>query len=154
MTAAKIAQLWKTLSGYPGGAWLFNRLIGMYVPYSGSIGAKVQELRPGCCRVLMKDRRKVRNHLRCVHAVALVNLGEIASGLAMYATIPVNIRGIVVSIEIEYFKKARGDLLAESQCELPQITEAIDYPLYTSIKDSEGEEVARVKVTWRLEAKV
>ena len=152
VNAAKIAGLWQTLSRYPGGQWLFNRLIGFYVPYSGSIGAEVQQLQPGYAKLELKDRRRVRNHLRCIHAIALVNLGEITSGLAMYATIPPKVRGIVVGIEARYLKKARGRLSAESHCQLPEVgDEPVDFHLATEIKDAAGELVAEVKVIWRLE---
>lgn len=150
---AKILGLWGQLSSKPGGRWLFSKLVGLYVPYSGSIPIAVEHLEPGCARIALKDKRRVRNHLNCIHAVALVNLGEIASGLAMYASLPQHARGIVVSIEATYLKKARGRLLAVSKCELPEINEVIDYPLHTDISDAQGEIVAQLKVTWRLEPK-
>ncbi len=151
---ADILGLWRKMSSYPGGRWLFSRFIGMYVPYSGSVGVCVEKLAPGHALTSLADTRRVRNHLRCIHAVALINLGEITSGMAMYASLPKHARGIVVAIEATYLKKARGRLVAESCCELPEITQGIDFPLFTEIRDEQGDAVARLKVIWRLEPRL
>ena len=101
----RIQRLWQRLHPLPGGAWLFSRILGWVIPYTGTIGANVTTLKPGFAKLQMRDRRRVRNHLHSIHALALANFGEVASGLAMLGTLPADTRGIPTKLSIEYFKK-------------------------------------------------
>lgn len=147
---AHLQQLWQRLHKLPGGRWLFSHILGWIVPYSGTIGAKVIILKPGYAQLQLRDHRRVRNHLNSIHAIALTNLGEYTSGLAMLGTLSKSTRGIPIKISIEFYKKARGVLIAESSCTPPIVTEDTDFEVYTDIKDSEDDVVARTTVNWRL----
>ncbi len=146
----RLQRLWRSLESLPGGTWLFSRILGWVIPYTGTIGANVKILKPGFAKIQMRDRRRVRNHLHSIHALALANLGELTSGLAMLGTLPANTRGIPIQLSIEYFKKARGVLTAESHCTPPTVTEDTDFKVYADISDATGDQVARVTANWRL----
>jgi acyl-coenzyme A thioesterase PaaI-like protein len=147
----RLDSLWRRLSPLPAGRWLFSRVFGWFVPYSNSIGATVRELEPGYCRTTLIDRRRIRNHLDSIHAVALVNLGELTSGLAMTMALPAEVRGIVTEIGAGYRKKARGPLVGEARVVVPRVgAEPVDARIETLITDHTGELVCRVHTIWRL----
>lgn len=146
-----LIKWWKRLHPFPAGDRLFSFALGHIAPYSGSIFARVEALSPGHARVSIKDRRKVRNHLKSIHAIALINLGEIATGLAVLSTIPDTMRGILLGLEAEYVKKARGKLTATAEFGLPsEIDDNSPVKVTAELIDEAGEVVARVHATWLL----
>lgn len=147
----RLLNLWRKSHGKPLGKLVFSRLIGRMVPYSGSIKALVEELEPGYARISVADRRAIRNHLRSVHAVALINIGELVSGLAMLVGLPEGIRGIVTHLEADYHKKAKGRLTAECRTDIPAVgDEAVEYAVEASIFNAAGEHVTTVRAVWHL----
>ena len=147
---ARIRSTWARLSPLPGGKWLFGRVMRLMNPYSGAVGAEVDTLEPGYARLVLRQRRAVENHLNSVHAIALANIAEMASGLAMLTGLPDTVRGIPTKIAIEYLKKARGVLTAEARVTIPTVTADTDYIVHSIVKNEAGEEVARAQVTWKL----
>jgi acyl-coenzyme A thioesterase PaaI-like protein len=145
-----IREAWQRLSPLPGGRWLFGRFLARMVPYTGTIRPRFLEIRPGFARVAMRDRRAVRNHLDSVHAIALTNLAEVTSGVAMVVALPDDVRGIPIRIAIVFVKKARGELIAECRCEVPEVYTPTEIELHPEIRDSSGDVVARATVRWRL----
>ncbi len=140
---------WKSLKDLPHGAKIFSRILGTVIPYSGTIKAEVRELRAGFAKIQMRDRRFVRNHLSSVHAVALTNLGELATGLAVISATPKNHRGIVKSLQTEFLKKARGTLTAQAEVpEIQPLEKNTPFEVTASITDEHDVEVARVTATW------
>ena len=146
-----LLNLWSFLNAWPGGRWVFHRILFWKVPYTGSIRGQVLVLRPGYCQVKLRDRRQIRNHLRSIHAVALVNLGEMTSGLAMLVGLPANVRGIVIHLAIDYLKKARGTLIAESHCNIPEVEGEMTWDVTTEIRNQVGDTVARTTIRWQLD---
>jgi len=147
---AAIRAQWEKLSARPAGKRLFSFLLGRIVPYTGTIGARVEELRPGYARATLRDRRRVRNHLRSVHAIALMNLAELVSGLALNFALPPEARSILVGLSIEFTKKARGTLTGEATA--PVLTGGAEQNLEitATIRDEAGDVVATAVARWRI----
>ena len=141
---------WQKLAGRPGGAWLFSKLLGRKARYTGSIRPLVRELGPGHARVEMRDRAAVRNHLRSIHAVALINLGEVTGGIALLASLPRDRRGIVTELSMRYVKKARGTLLGRADFAPPAPDFEGPFTTETELVDSEGDVVAVATAEWTL----
>ena len=145
-----ISGTWRLLRGLPGGRWAFGHLIGLLAPYSGSIAPCIEELGPGHARVTIRDRWRLRNHLESVHAVALANLCELTSGLAMLAALPSGVRGILTGLNVTYRKKARGRITAECNCSVPAVTEPVEHVIEVCARDARGEVVVEAQAQWRL----
>ena len=150
-----ILKWWYRLAGLPGGSRLFSFLLGRIAPYSGSIHSHVEEIRPGYARVSFRDRRAVRNHLNSIHAIALINLGEVATGLAVLSTLSSNMRGIVLAIRADYLKKARGKLSASAEFHLPpDFADNTPFEVEALLRDQSGDIVTRVTATWLIGYKI
>lgn len=147
---ARLRALWSRMAPLPGGERLFSLALGRMVPYSGTLGARIRVFEPGRCVATLEDRRKVRNHLGSIHAVALANLGELVTGLAVLGGLPPSVRGIVVGLDVAYLKKARGRLRAEAVCSVPEVTERSEWSVEANLTDEAGDVVARVTALWLL----
>ena len=134
-----VREAWDRLEAIPGGKRLFSRLVGRVAPYTGTIGAVVQELGSGFSRVTLADRKAVRNHLSCVHAVALANLVELTGNLALGYSLPDDARFIVAGMSLDYIKKARGTITGE--CRTPPIESSAkrEYEVKVTLCDEGGD---------------
>jgi uncharacterized protein (TIGR00369 family) len=145
---AVIRREWERWSPRPGGKRFFSFLLGRLVPYTGTVRPRVEELRPGYARVWMRDRRGVRQHLGSIHAIALANLAELATGLAFNYALPPDARTILTRITMEYHKKARGRVTAEANAPVLESAEEREVEMETRIVDEAGEVVATARAHW------
>lgn len=151
MDPSRVLAAWRRIHKLPFGTRLFSRVLGRAVPYSGTIGARVLTLEPGHCVLEFRERRRVRNHLGSIHAIALVNAAELAGGLATLSSLGPEVRGIVTHLEMDYHKKARGTLTVTSRTSVPPVPPQGSEHVVTSVlTDSSGEVVCEGRFHWRL----
>ncbi len=147
-STATLHRLWSVLRLAPGGGVLMGRIVGNLAPYTGSIRPEVLRLEEGSAQVRMADRRAVRNHLSSVHAIALMNLGEVTTGLAVMSNLPEGMRAIITHLEMDYVKKARGPITAECHAPAPSAHERREYEVQADLTDTSGSVVARARARW------
>lgn len=145
-----VRDLWRRCTRWPFGTRIFSALLSHQIPYTGTIGAHVLALRHGASEVRLFDRRRVRNHLRSIHAIALANLAEYAGNLALAYGLPPDARFIVRELSMTYEKKARGTILARGSCDCPTTSAKADIPVIVEMFDTTGERVATAKVLTRV----
>ncbi len=141
-----VRDAWDGLARVPGGARVFSRMLGLVAPYTGTIPARVEDLRLRHARVSLRDGREVRNHLSCIHAVALVNLAELTGNLALAYSLPDDARFIVAGLSIEYLRKARGTITATADIEPIGASERREYAVPVEMRDASGDVVARASL--------
>ena len=132
--------LYQRFSRWPFGTHLISAVVGIRAPYFSTIHPLILELAPGLCRVQIKDRRSIRNHLGTIHAGAMCTLSELAGGLAVDASLSSSLRWIPREMTVRYLKKARGTLTSVCSFE-PDILVPGDIPVSLQIMDRSGESV-------------
>ena len=114
----KVMDLYSFCQSIPLGRVLMSGCIGMFAPYTSSIGASVEDISNNKCIVTMNDYPWLRNPFQSLHALALGNLGESATGIAMICQLEQykHIKGIPITSS--YYKKARGTITAIGHADL------------------------------------
>ncbi|MEI2712116.1 MAG: hotdog fold domain-containing protein [Nocardioides sp.] len=117
-----LLALWTRLSALPQGDRLFSFVFGQKAPYFSTIRPLVREVRPNHVEVLIKKRRRVHNHIKTVHVIAICNGLEMAMGALAEATIPRDKRWIPKGMEVSYPAKADTDIRCFAETDAAQWT--------------------------------
>ena len=122
-------------------------MLTLRVPYFSTIYPYIAELRPGFCRVEMKERRSIHNHIRTIHAGALCNLCELTGGLAVEVTVPPDLRWLPKEMTVHYIQKAKGKLTAVSEFDSAIIAPG-DIPVPVNIFNESGDAVLKASIAF------
>lgn len=143
-----VLALYQRLSGWPAGRWLFSQLVCLKAPYFSSIAPQIVVLEPGRGIATLRHRRAVTNHIGTVHAIALCNLAEFASGLTCDVSIPPSMRWIPKGMTVEYLKKAAGTMRATATPAFPprESEDGYDLPFDVVVENVAGEAVFRASI--------
>ncbi len=148
-----VLNIYNKCTKLPLGKGLFSRMVCFKAPYFRSIRPRFEALKPGYCRIGMKKRRAVTNHLKSVHAIAMCNLAELAAGTMVEASLPKTMRWIPRGMSVAYKKIARTDLVAFCEIPLDRLDVPGDCPVEVIVKDMNDQIVFTAEIAMYLSSK-
>lgn len=109
------------------------------IKYAGTTGIAIQSWDDTQAIVHLKNRWRIQNHLKGIHATAMATLAESASGMVFGVHVPDSHLPLLKSMKVDFVKRAVGDLQAVAQITPEQVQE-----IQTTDK---GSAIIQVKVT-------
>jgi acyl-coenzyme A thioesterase PaaI-like protein len=119
---ADVLDLYTTVSRLPQGKRVFSFLFGRKAPYFATVAPRFTELRPDYAELVVRKRRKVHNHIKTVHVIAICNGLEAAMGALAEASVPSHKRWIPKGMEVAYTAKATSDITCIAETDREQWT--------------------------------
>jgi acyl-coenzyme A thioesterase PaaI-like protein len=147
-----LLSLYNRLQRWPAGTWLFSRAVCFKAPYFASIAPRITRLENGRCEGTLVDRRRVRNHIGTVHAIAMCNLAELTAGLMVDASLPKGMRWIPKGMSVEYLAKVKSDIRAVADGSNIDWAQAGDQVVPVDVFDTEGKKVFAARITMNVKA--
>jgi acyl-coenzyme A thioesterase PaaI-like protein len=150
-----VLSLYRRITRWPGGHWMFATLVCWRAPYFASIAPRITVLEAGRCEAWIAHRRKVTNHIGTVHAIALCNLAEFAGGLMTDVSIPASMRWIPKGMTVEYLGKANGTMRAVATPDVTPVEAGQGYelPVTVVVTDPGDTPVFRAKINMWVSAR-
>ncbi|MCD6638338.1 MAG: DUF4442 domain-containing protein [Nocardioides sp.] len=117
-----VLALWNKLSPLPQGERLFSIAFSQIAPYFATVSPRFTVVEPNRAELLIRKRRKVHNHIKTVHVIAICNGLEAAMGALAEASVPADKRWIPKGMEVSYPAKADSDITCIAETDPEQWT--------------------------------
>ncbi|MDX1442420.1 MAG: DUF4442 domain-containing protein [Gammaproteobacteria bacterium] len=148
----RILEKIERLPGWLQG-WARRKAIHFSIPFTGTAGIEIIELEPDLVRLRMPNRRRVRNHIKGVHAAAMALLAETASGLAVGMHLPDDKVPLLKTMGFRYTRRAIGSITAEARVTSKQIrdmdeTDKGEAKVDVQLWDDENEKPVECVTVW------
>ena len=128
-------------------------LFNSQVRFAGTGGLRFEKLTADEAIVVVRNRRKVQNHIGGVHAAAMALLAETATGAVFGMNVPDQALPLLKSMHIDYLKRAHGDLRAVATLSAEQRARLRaeakgDFVVAVTVGDESGEAPIAATMTW------
>ncbi|MDF0605413.1 DUF4442 domain-containing protein [Neisseriaceae bacterium TC5R-5] len=146
--AAQVQHLPAALQGVA-----FSLLFGRYVPFLATAGLRFDEVGPQQLIVSIRNRRKVQNHIKGVHAAAMALLAETATGFVVAMNMPDDKLMLLKSMQVNYTKRSQGQMravahLSSEQVQLMHETDKGEVLVPVCVTDESGESPIECQMLW------
>lgn len=126
---------------------------GRVIKFAGTAGIRIDCLNFDRSVLVLKNRRKVQNHIGSVHAAATALLGESATGFLIGMHVPDDKIPLLKSMHVNYVKRSQGDLtatatLTDEQIQLMRTADKGDVTVAVTIVDSVENEPVECEFVW------
>ena len=145
-------ERYNSLAAFPGGKFLFGKMVGWSAPFFSKIHPQFIDLKPAYCETQIKDRRGVRNHLGTINAGALCSMAEMTGGLALDSVVPSSLRWIPRNMTVQYVNKATGTITAISEFDKNIVKEG-DVVIPIVVRNAAQETVFTADITFYVSQK-
>ena len=127
--------------------------LGRTVKLVGTAGVECLELTPERSAFRIRNRGKVQNHIKGVHAAAMALVAETATGMVLGMSVPDDKIPVLKSMHVDYKKRCSGDLTATAsltpeQIEKIKTLDKGDVDIRVVCTDSENKEPIEATMVW------
>ncbi len=140
-------------------SFLITKLFCSKVKFAGTSGIKILKVSENVVEIKLANKKRVRNHIGGIHAVAAAVLAESATGIVFGMNVPDSHIPLIKSMTINYQRRMQGDLHAVATLSAEQIVEINssekgDVTIAVKITDESGQEPIECLMQWAWVSKV
>jgi len=133
--------------------WVTSLLLGKVVPLVGTAGLRFDEISHERVVVSIRNRRKVQNHIKGVHAAGMALLAETATGFCVGMNVPDDKLPLIKTMKVDYLKRSVGDMKAVAHLRPEQIQQILtqdkgEVTVPVTITDESGQEPIKAEMIW------
>ncbi|HEV7347476.1 DUF4442 domain-containing protein [Telluribacter sp.] len=132
---------------------MLSYAIGNVVRYVGTTGVRFELMTEREVVVALPNRKKVQNHIKQIHAGAMILLAETASGMVVGMNVSDTCVPVIKTIKADFVKRSQGAMratarLTDEQIQLIRETEKGETTVEVHVVDAEGKEPVLVQAVW------
>lgn len=133
-------------------SFLFTQLFCSQVKYARTSRITIVDIEPQQVKLLIKNHRKVQNHIGGVHAIAVALLAESATGIVFGMNLPDTALPLLKSMTMHFQRRMQGDLTAVASISEQQISQLTEekgsMEIVVTITDESAEQPVQCIMNW------